>query len=318
MRYLKILKALVIVVSIVSLTSVVCGAGSKPSKITICTSNPGAAWNVIGTAISQVLVNEGVKSNIELGAALSNIVTVSDNKTNLGLTVAAVLPMAYKGDKPFPRPIGNIKSIAALMVNATQIMVTKESGVNTIPDLKGKKFAGQAVGNVSQYAFQLLLKAYGLNESDLKLTRGGLKFGLNQIKDRKAVGFTGTAAFPASAFVDAAVSLDTKLLDVSDDALKFVQNKNSGFFRQIIPAETYKGMTKPTRTMASKTMIITNTGLTEEEAYWLTKTLVENLPTVRKSHAVLRKLTPEFMAQTPAAELHPGAKKYYMEKGYLK
>jgi TRAP transporter TAXI family solute receptor len=170
---------------------------------------------------------------------------------------------------------------------------------------------------VSQYAFKLLLQAFEMDESDLKISRGGQGFASKQLKDRKTVGATATAVHPTGAFLDAAASVDLKFLDIDDTALKYVQEQNPGFFRYEIPANTYRGQTKPVRTMATRTMLIANIDMPEKDAYWLTKTLVEKLPVIRKSHSALRELTPEIMARPPAIELHPGAKKYFSEAGFL-
>ncbi|MCG8544520.1 MAG: TAXI family TRAP transporter solute-binding subunit [Alphaproteobacteria bacterium] len=297
--------------------SVAHAAGKKPSQVTISVGNPGTPWSVVGATISQIMAKNGVKSNTELGGGLSNVVTVSNGRTNTGFTMAAVLPMAREGAKPFPKKIGNVRAIGSFMTNATHVMVRSDAGVNNFPDLKGKAFATQPVGNVTTLAFQILIGAYGLKESDLKISRGGQNFGANQLKDRKVVGFTATTGYPAAAFLDAAQTINVKLLGISDDALKKVQKVNSGFVRHQLPANLYKGQTKPVPTMATQSMLITNTNVTDDEAYFITKTIVENLNTIKKVHASVRHLTPKFMARPPAVELHPGAAKYYKEKGYL-
>lgn len=294
------------------------GAGKKPKLVTISVGNPGTPWSVVGATISQVMAKNGVKSNTELGGGLSNVVTVSNNRTNTGFTMAAVLPMARRGDKPFPKPVTNVRAIGSFMTNAVHVMLRKDAGVKDFSSLKGKPFATQPIGNVTTLAFQILLGAHGLSEKDLKISRGGQNFGANQLKDRKVVGFTATTGYPAAAFLDAAQSIDTMFLDVSDAALNKVQKVNPGFVRHALPANLYRGQTKPVQTMATQSMLITNTTVTEEEAYWITKTIVENLKTIKRVHASVKHVTPEFMARPPAIELHPGAARYYKEKGYLK
>lgn len=292
--------------------------GTKPAKVTISVGNQGTPWSVVGAAISQLMAKEGIKSNTELGGGLSNVVTVSNNRTNTGFTMAAVLPMAYEGAKPFPKKIDNVRGIGAFMINTTHVMLRKNAGVTDFAGLKGKPFATQPVGNVTTLAFQLLLEANGLSEKDLNISRGGQNFGANQLKDRKVVGFTATTGIPSAAFIDAAQTMDIMFLPVSDEALAKVQKMNSGFVRGDIPANTYNGQTAAVNTMATRSMLITNTSVTDDEAYFITKTIVENLDTIRKVHGSVRTLTPEFMARPPAIELHPGAKRYYVEKGYLK
>ena len=196
----------------------VAAAEKKPEKVTIAVGNQGTPWSVVGAAISQEMAKAGVKSNTELGGGLSNVVTVSNDRTNTGFTMAAVLPMAYEGEKPFPKKIDNVRGIAAMMINTVHVMVRKDAGVKSFEDLKGKSFATQPVGNVTTLAFELLLKAHGLSEKELKISRGGQDFGANQLKDRKVAGFTATTGIPSAAFIDAAQDLQ-KLYDLKPTAV---------------------------------------------------------------------------------------------------
>jgi hypothetical protein len=293
-------------------------ADMKPKQVTISVGNQGTPWSVVGAAISQVMSKAGVKSNTELGGGLSNVVTVSNDRTNTGFTMAAVLPMAYEGEKPFPKKIDNVRGIGSFMINTTHVMVRKAAEIKGVESLKDKPFATQPVGNVTTLAFQLILQAYGLSESDLKISRGGQNFASNQIKDRKVVGVTATTGIPSAAFLDASQNIDVAFLSIPPEALTKIQKINDGFVACQIPADTYKGQTKPVDTMCTQSMLITNTSVTDDEAYFITKTIVENLDTIKKSHASVKDLTPEFMATPPAIELHPGAARYYKEKGYLK
>jgi uncharacterized protein len=293
-------------------------ADSKmPAKVTIAGGNQGTPWSVVGAAISQVLTEAGVKSNTELGGGLSNVVTVSNGRTSTGFTMAAVLPMAYAGEKPFPKKIDNIRSIGSFMINTTHVLVLKDAEVKDFASLKGKPYATQPVGNVTTLAFQLALQANGLSESDLKISRGGQNFGANQLKDRKVVGFTATTGVPSAAFIDAAQTIDVKFLPIPSEMLTKIQKVNSGFVACELPADTYKGQTTAVPTMCTQSMLITNTSVSDDDAYFITKTIVEHLDTIKKSHGSVKTLTPAFMAKTPAIELHPGAMRYYKEKGYL-
>jgi TRAP transporter TAXI family solute receptor len=305
-------------VAIVLSSPAVGADGKKLEAVTIATGNQGTPWSVVGAAISQVMAKAGVRSNTELGGGLSNVVTVSNNRTNTGFTMAAVLPMAYAGEKPFPGKIDNVRGIGSFMINTTHVVVRKDAGVKSFADLKGKAFATQPVGNVTTVAFELLLKANGLSDQDVKLSRGGQEFGANQLKDRKVAGFTATTGVPSAAFIDAAQTIDVAFLPVTDDALKKVQKLNDGFVRGFIPAGSYAGQAEAIPTIITQSMLITNTKVSDDDAYFITKTIVEGLDTIRNSHGSVKDLTPVDMAVMPAIELHPGAKRYYAEKGYLK
>ncbi len=293
-------------------------AASKPKSLRIAAGNPGTGWTIVATAISQAFAQRGVRANAELGAGLSNIVTIGSGKNETGFTMTAVLPLAYKGEKPFPAPINNITGIAGVMTNTTHVMVHADSGVKSFKDFKGKPFATQPVGNVTTYVFQTLLELNGLSEGDLDISRGGQNFGSNQMKDRKVVGFTATTSYPSPAFVEASTSIDVSFVPVDDATFEGLKKVNPGFSRDVIPANTYRGQTADVPSISTPAVMIIRKEFPEDQVYWITKNLVESLPEIRKAFAAVRNLTPERMIVMPAVEMHPGAARYYKEIGLIK
>lgn len=292
--------------------------GMKPNKVTISVGNPGTPWNVIGTCITQIMSEHGVRSNTELGAGLSNVATVSSNKTNYGFTMAANMPLATRGEKPYPKPITNARGVAAMSINVTHVAVLADSGVKTFADLKGKPFATQPIGNTTTYAFELLIKTAGLSgEDDLQITRGGQNFGANQMKDRKVVGYTATSEYPAASFSEASQSIDVRFLDVTDEHLAKVRAMNDGFVRQEVPPNTYKGQTDPIHTIGTTGLLITNAEQSEEEVYWFTKQLAMNIDRLQMCHSSAEYMNKNTIAKTPGIDLHPGAARYYKETGAI-
>ncbi len=291
--------------------------GKKPEKVTISVGNPGTPWSIVGACIAQIMSDEGVRAGTELGAGLSNVVTVSNDRTNYGFTMAANMPLAQRGARPYPKPILNVRGVAATSLNATHVAVLSDSGVRSFRDLKGKAFATQPVGNTTTYAFQLLLESAGLDESDLQLSRGGQNFGSSALRDRRVVGYTATTGYPAASFSEASQAVGVRFLSIPDDQLAKVQAKNDGFVRHVIAAGTYAGQDQPIRTMATTSMLITNTGQPDDEVYWLTRRIAGAIDRLQACHGSTRYMTAEWMAGTPAIEMHPGAARYYQEAGIL-
>lgn len=242
---------------------------------------------------------------------------VSQGRGELGFTMSIVPRMAELGLEPFEAPITNVMGIARLSPNKVHVVVSKDSGITSIQELKGKPFASQPVGNVTTEAFKAVLAANDMKEDDLELTRGGQGYGASQMKDRRVVGFTGTTNVPSPAFADVSQSLEVLFLPLDDETFAKMQEDNPGFVRSVLPAGSYRGQDEDVPTAATDLILITHDRLSDDEAYWITKTLVENLDQVRRIHASLADLTVEGMAQVPGLKLHPGAERYYREAGAL-
>lgn len=289
----------------------------KPRQVTLFSGPTGGAWYPIAGGLSKVFADAGVRSAAEVGGGVSNVAVVSQGRGEIGFTMSIVPRMAELGLEPFEAPITNVMGIARLSPNKVHVVVSKDSGVTSIKELKGKPFASQPVGNVTTEAFKAVLAANGMKEDDIELTRGGQGYGASQMKDRRVVGFTGTTNVPSPAFADVAQSLDVRFLPLDDETFAAMQKDNPGFVRSVLPAGSYRGQDEDVPTAATDLILITHDRLSDDEAYWITKTLVENLDQVRRIHASLADLTVEGMAQVPGLKLHPGAERYYREAGAL-
>lgn len=292
-------------------------AGEKPDQITIFSGRAGGSWYGMGGGLAKIFIDNGVKSSAEVGGGISNLAMVGAGKGELGFSMSIVPRMGRLGMAPFKSKVTNIMAIAQLSANKVHIVVSISSGVNSIAGLKGKKFATQPVGNVTTEAFKAVLAAKGMTESDLNLTRGGQGYGAKEMKDRRIVGFTATTTPPSPALAEIAQSIDVKFLGIDDETFALMKKDNPGFVRDTIKAGTYRGQTEAVPTAATAMIIVVNEAMPDAQAYWIAKTMSENLSKMRNIHKAWSKLTVKDLASVTGVELHPGAAKYYKEAGAL-
>ncbi|MFC1798458.1 TAXI family TRAP transporter solute-binding subunit [Thermodesulfobacteriota bacterium] len=308
---------LVLILSIVLIFSFNTSA-TAAEAISVYSGSAGGSWYPIGAGIANVLSKNGLKASVELGGGISNIIALSQKKGDTGFTNGFVPAMAANGEKPFSSKITNLKGLAVLMDNTTQVVVTQKSGVKSFKDLKGKSFISLPLSASSTIAFQKVLLCYDMKESDMKISRGNMSFGASQIKDRNAIGYHATTAFPNGSISELAASLKIRLLGIDDSAYQRLKKINAGFVRTKIPANTYKGQNEEIQTVGAPTIYISRDDLPNEVAYKIVKILAENIKSVNAVHASLKKLTPKKLATVSGLDIHPGAEKYYREAGLLK
>jgi len=85
-----------------------------------------------------------------------------------------------------------------------------------------------------------------------------------------------------------------------------------------LPANTYKGQTAPVDTLAVMAVWATHDGLPEQTAYEVTKALFENTETLGQVHPKGKEITLKTALLSVSIPLHPGAERYYREKGLIK
>lgn len=283
--------------------------------LSLLSGNTGGSWYAIGAGISQVLTNNGVRTEVEQGGGISNVIALNTREDAVGFTNAFVLPMAQSAEEPFAEPVENVVAVAVLMLNFGQFVVSADSGVDSFADLKGKAYISQPMSASSTTAFEKVLNAYGLSEADLNISRGDMAYGAEALRDGRALGFHATTAFPNGTISELSLTRDLKLLSVPDDVLKKIIEDNAGFSRGVIPAGTYSGQNEPVETIRAATILIANRDADDEAIYQLVKALAENLDDVRAVHASLGDLAVDGMADLGALEVHPGARRFYEERG---
>jgi len=304
---------LVLVIMLISISGIFATEAKPPKAITLLCGVSGGTWFSIGSIVSEVFRKAGIRSSVEIGGGVSNVIAIDRQDAELGMTMTITPPVAKKGGVPFKEKHEDVMGVGTLFKNFAHIMVSEASGINSIDQLKGRKFASQPVGTSTQQAFTDILSIYGLSEDDLKITRGGQSEGAALVKDRHVVGLTATTAAPSATLSEIALSISMKILPISDEKYEELAKINNGYVKTSLPAGTYAGQDEDVPGVRVDTILIVNKNMSEEEVYWITKTLVESIEELRVAHASMKDLTVEEMSKVGGVELHPGAKKYYEE-----
>lgn len=299
------------------LSAVTTAVRAEPDQITIFTSVSGSSWYGIGAGMADIFAQSGVTSNPELGAGLSNIVNVAAGQGELGFTLSPAITVAHNGDEPFQEPVTNVAVIAALSRSLMHIVVNDERGIATVVDLAGRPFVTQPPGAITAVMFEQVLDAYGLTVDDLDLSQGSLTVQRDELRDRRSDGMVSVGTFPLSVVEELAATMAIRLLPVSDEAYAALHARMPTVGRGVIPAGAYDGVSEDVDTVTATMVIVAAADMPEEDAYWITRVLVENIDRVRGLHGSYADLTPQSMADAPGGGLHPGAERYYREIGVL-
>ena len=290
---------------------------AEPDQITIFTSVSGSSWYGIGAGMAEIFAQSGVPSNPELGAGLSNVANVASGQGELGFTMSPAITVARNGQAPFQEPVTNIAVIAALSESLMHIIANGERGITTVSDLTGRPFVTQPPGAITAVMFEEVLAAYGMNVDDIDMSQGSLTVQRDELRDRRSDGMVSVASFPSSWVQEIAATMPIDLVPVSDDAYQALHARMPTVGRAVIPAGSYEGQTDDVDTITATMIIVAAADMPEDDAYWITRALVENIDRVRGLHGSYADLTPAAMAEVPGGGLHPGAERYYREIGVL-
>ena len=220
-------------------------AAAAPTYMSVATGGTSGTYYVVGGAIASAITKGGkIQCTAETGnASVANLNLVATEGIEIAFVQNDIAYWAYNGELMFQgKPAKNIRAVASLYPEHIQAVVTKESGIKSIADLKGKRVGIGAPGSgvVAGLTYDDLAKADFL---DFAATTS--RFKDNQID----AGFV-VAGYPTASIMDLTTTKDVTLLSFDDEMLATLQKEYPFFVPSTVPANTYSGITTETKTPA--------------------------------------------------------------------
>ena len=249
-----------------------------------------------------------------------NIQAVQRDILDFGITQADRLWEAWHGQGEWnsANKTTDIRSILSLHTETVLVVTLQNKKIKKVEDLIGKRVNIGNHGSGHRTNALDILKAYEIELSALETYGFQQNHATDALLEGAIDAFVYTAGNPTPAITRVANAVDMVVLPLnSPKIINFVAN-HPQYVTTNLPASAYTGVDKDIPTIGTKAILITNEHTSEENVYWLVKTLFENLDEFREKHPAFEELTPENMLSNLIAPLHPGAKKYYMEQGWIK
>jgi uncharacterized protein len=184
--------------------------------------------------------------------------------------------------------------------------------------MKGKKISVGAAGSGVEANAKQILEAYGLTFDDIKVSRLSFTESANAYKDKQLDGFFVTAGIPNTAIQEISTLQPVRIISLDDATIDNLAKKYPFYTVYTITKDIYKGMEADAKTLAVKATMIVGKDLKTDVVYNLTKALFENKEELGSAHAKGKVLDINEAVKGVSVPLHPGAEKYYKEKGIIK
>jgi TRAP transporter TAXI family solute receptor len=288
----------------------------------------GGGWYQAFSQLAQLVKEKDSSIDIKVvpGGGLANPPRVDAGEVQLGFAFPPFVNAAGKGKKPYKKAHSNIRTVAGgFGLNPLQFVITQDTGINSIEEIIQKKFplkfAADRVGTTDEWSCKTVLEYYKVSYDDIKKWGGKvmhLGYGdiETQIKDRNADATFVMIAPPASIVTSISISRPIRLLGFSDELRDYLVNDWS-FSPASIKAGTYKGQDQDVQTVALFTAIMANKKAPDDVIYKITKIILDNPDRVRKISPAFKNFDPSKAGIGTGGELHPGAMKFYKEKGWI-
>jgi TRAP transporter TAXI family solute receptor len=204
--------------------------------------------------------------------------------------------------------------------NRMHVVSIDGAGVTKMADLKGKRVSTGSGGSATEVMAFRVIEAAGLDkDKDMKRERLGVAESANALKDRKIDAFFWVGGLPTAAVSDLAHSPGVKIKMIDHANVVGAMNKKYGdlYVEDRIPKDTYKGMEADNRQATVMNLLVANANMDEKTAYSIVKAVFEHRDELIRVHKEAEnfKLENQKTAAAGGIPWHPGAAKYFAEKG---
>jgi len=256
------------------------------------------------------------------GGSVDNFKLIHAEEADVGMSTADSAYDAFMGTGAY-KDTGKIAgcAIANLYVSFVHVVALDGVGINSVEDMKGKRISVGSAGSSTEGAADRILEAAGLNPRT-DITRDSLSVAesVAAMKDRKIDAFFWIGGLPTAAVTDLVTTPNMKVKFIKADQYipKLVEKYGPQYDAFTLPRATYAGLDADVPGIGIGNILFVNANMNEGLVGDLLKTIFDNLGEVQQIHPEAKSLTLETAASRTSIPFHPGAIKFYQEKGVWK
>lgn len=291
------------------------------TRISIATGGTGGVYYPLGGGTAAL-----ISKHIPATEATAEVTTASVDNMKLlhtdKVAVAFTLPdsawEAYQGQLKGLSEKVAVRSLLALYSNYMHIVSLEGSGIKTVADLKGKRVSTGAPGSGTEIKGVRVMEAYGLTPKDLRSQeRLSAAESAGALKDRKIDAFIWDGGLPTAAVLDLAATPGVKIVLVphGDAVAKMAAKYGPLYFAGAIPKGMYKGVEEDVPVAAATNLLVAHERMPESLAYQITKLMLERTADLVAVHKAASEITLKSAVLGSPIPFHPGALRYFKEKG---
>jgi len=298
-------------------------ASEKPQFVKIAGSSLAGTWFRI-CAMAAAILNEKVEGttfSATLGGGISNIKRIDSAKLEMGLAMTSGLGFAQYGTGPFKgSPTKKVAAIGVLYKSPYHLVVRADSDIQSPADLSNKQIAVGKNGWSTELFARTVLESYNLSYEKIKKNGGGVHFVgwgpmARLMKDKRIDAAIFATPVPVPQLLDVTTAHPIRVLNFDKQHLDWFAKNYPAYYQMPIAKGSYKGHVEDITTFGDSVTMTINRDIDDDLAYKITKALFENKKVLAKVHKALSSMSPENALTGIKVPLHPGAYRFYKEKG---
>ena len=294
----------------------VAAAFAQQTTLTLGTASGGGTYFVVGEAMAKILTEKAKLQVVpqQTQGPNQNMILVDDKKIELGMVTMGVALQGLTGTGAWTRgkKYESVRALFPMYDTPLQCVALKKSGIESFKQLDGKAVGtGPKAGTAGTY-FPLIFEALGLK---VQARNGQSADMANLLNDGVIDAFCFGAGIPVPTFSDLDAAQQVTFFTWTDPEISTFRKSLPEFSEALIPKGTYKQQTSDQKTVGLFNFSIANKDMSDNLAYTITKTILENNAAMVRAHPAAKETVASNASRNSFLPFHPGAVKYYKDKG---
>ncbi len=290
-------------------------AAAQPKSLTLGTASVGGTYFIYGGVVATLLTEKtGINVSTQQTQGPNQNLLLVDSKTiELGMVTMGVALHGYNGTGwAKGKKYDNVRALFPMYDTPFHFVTTDKTGIASVKQMDGKNVGvGPKAGTPGTY-FPLMFEALGVKPT---IRNGGASDMASQLGDGLLDVFAFAAGVPIAAYSELEAQRPVKFITFSDAELKTLAEKIPELSPSVIPKGTYKTLTQDHKTVGLYNFAIAHKDLDDDTAYKIVKAVLDNNDAMVKGHSAAKETVAKNAEKNTFLPFHPGALKYYKEKG---
>ncbi|MBS3968501.1 MAG: TAXI family TRAP transporter solute-binding subunit [Clostridia bacterium] len=292
------------------------------TRLLMATGGTGGTYYPLGGAIAEAWNEhiEGLEVTTQAtGASVENLRLLGSGETELAMAMNGPAMAAYLGIGDFAGNPIDFSAVGVIYPEVMQIVAPKGTGIVNVEDLRGKRVSIGPPGSGTASSAITILKSFGIDpETDIIKHQDNFTDAAMKLKDGHLDAAFAVLAVPAGNIVDVTTSTPVNIVNITGEGLNKLLEVDPTFSPYEIPAGTYVGQDETAYTVSQWAVLYVPNDLPEDLVYQMTKVMYEQTEQIARTHARGDQITLDNATLgIDPVPFHPGAAKYFKEKGIL-
>ncbi len=314
-------KAIAFLLAVVMVFALCACGKTSAAELKYATGGTSGTYYGFSGVIANVL-NEKLKDTLNLkvestGASKANIQMLASGDADVAIVQNDVMYYAYTGTDLFAggAPITSFSAVCSCYPEYVQILAKKD--IKSVEQLAGKNVSVGDAGSGTEFNAKQILGAYNLTFDDINVSNQSFADSADALKNGTIDAAFVVAGYPTTAVTELATNFDFNLLAIDEDHAAKLQNDYGFYYYGVIPGGTYKPVADDVPAVAVMATIVASNKVSTDAVYAFVKGLFDYKADITAGHVKGAELDLNTAVSGVSIPWHPGAEKFYKEKGVL-